>query len=72
MIYMNQKREENSMKKRLLELLAERSSWVAISSVVYFFLNKYYGFNDQETVATILFGINSLYLAWVKEHKGGK
>jgi hypothetical protein len=60
------------MKQRLLEMLQEKSTWLAIASIVSFLLNKYYGFADVEAVTTIILGINSLYLVWVKEHKKEK
>jgi hypothetical protein len=57
------------MKKRFLELLAEKSTWIAFASIASYFLNKYFNFSDTETVTTVLLGVNSLYLVYVKEHK---
>jgi hypothetical protein len=55
--------------KWINERLQEKSTWLAIASVTSFFINKYYGFSDTETVTTFILAINSLYLFYLNEHK---
>jgi Mn2+/Fe2+ NRAMP family transporter len=55
------------MKKYIIERLKEKSTITAITSVIIFFLNKYYGYADSEAVATILGIIMGAVLVTTKE-----
>lgn len=58
------------MKKFIVEKLKEKSTITALTSIIIYVTNKYFGYADSETVATILGIIMGAVLVGIKEHKG--